>query len=104
QVVEVLRTSRTNSHRARQVGLAFLLGHEQFPELAATHRQRVIRLLKHVLGERSWSSACRFLASSTPEGERFLQRKLLGHAPDAALAREALLFLAGAEVTPTHPT
>lgn len=104
QVVEVLRTSMTNGHRACEIGRAFLLGHEQFPELAATHRQRVIRLLRHVLGERSWSSACRFLASSTPEGEHFLQRKLLRYAPDAAVAREALLFLAGVAVTPTHPT
>ena len=57
QVLDVLRTSMTNRRRAREVGLAFLLGHAQFPDLAAGHRQRVIRLLKHVLGERTWSSA-----------------------------------------------
>src|SRR5262249_4793605 len=52
---------------------------------------------------RSWSSACRFLAASTPEGEHYLQRKLLRYAPDAEVAREVLLFLAGEAVTPTHP-
>lgn len=103
QVVDVLRTSMTNRRRARKVGLAFLLGHAQFPDLAAGHRQRVIGLLRHLLGERTWSSCCRYLANKPPEGEAFLQRKLLRFTADEKLARETLAFLAGVAFTPTHP-
>ncbi len=103
QVLDVLRTSMTNRRRAREVGLAYLLGHPQFPDLAAGHRQRLIGLLRHLLGERTWSSCRRFLANTSPEGEAFLQRKLLRFAADARLARETLAFLAGVAFTPTHP-
>jgi hypothetical protein len=103
QVLDVLRTSMTNRRRAREVGLAFLLGHAQFPDLAAGHRQRLIRLFRHLLGERTWSSCCRYLANKPPEGEAFLRRKLLRFATDETLARETLAFLAGVAFTPTHP-
>jgi hypothetical protein len=103
QVLDVLRTSMTNRRRAREVGLAFLLGHAQFPNLAAGHRQRLIRLFRHVLGERTWSACCRYLANKPPEGEAFLQRKLLRFATDETVARETLAFLAGVAFTPTHP-
>ncbi len=104
-IVEVIREQRINRNRARDLALAFLLGHEQFPTLAATKRQRIIRLLKHALGERTWSSIRRFLNESSEEGETFLQRELLRYARngDNARARETLNFLAGVEFSPSEP-
>ena len=95
-IVEVIRDRRINRNRARDLVLAFLLGHEQFPILAATKRQRTIRLLKHALGERTWSSVKRFLNESSEEGEAFLQRELFRYAwnGDIKRAREVLNFLA----------
>jgi hypothetical protein len=102
QVIEVIRDQRINRSRARELVLAFLLGHEQFPMLAATKKQRVIRLLKHAMGERTWSSTRRFLAETGEDGEIFLQRELLHYAwnGDAARVREVLSFLSGIEFSP----
>jgi len=105
QVLGVVRDLRVNRSRARELVLAFLLGHEQFASLAAIKRQRLAQLLKHVLGERTWSALKRTLASATPEGETFLQREVLRYAwnGDGARAREVLCFLAGVPFSPTHP-
>jgi hypothetical protein len=105
EVVAVIRERRINRSRARDLMLAFLIGHEQFPQMAATRKQRITHLLKHALGEQTWSAAKRFLANSTPEGESFLQRELLRYAwhGDTARAREVLCFLAGVPFKPTDP-
>lgn len=105
RVISVIRDERVNRSRARELLLSFLIGHEQFPALAATKRQRVIRLLKHALGERTWSSVKRSLASNTVEGEAFLQRMVLRYArhDDHTRARETLNFLAGVSFTPDDP-
>src|SRR5579862_3352739 len=104
-IVAVIREQRINRSRARDLMLAFLIGHEQFPLMAATRKQRITHLLKHALGEHTWSSARRFLATSTPEGEAFLQRELLRYAwnGDVTRAREVLCFLAGVPFKPTDP-
>lgn len=104
-IIEVIRERRINRNRARDLVLAFLLGHEHFPTLAATKRQRIIRLLRHTLGERTWSSVRRFLTEKSEEGETFLQRELLRYAwnGDGARAREALNFLAGVEFSSNEP-
>ncbi|MBE3561980.1 MAG: VWA domain-containing protein [Ktedonobacteraceae bacterium] len=103
QVLGVIRDLRINRSRARELVLAYLFGHEQLPEIAAVRRQRLARLLRHVLGERTWSSVRRFLATPTPEGEQFLQREILRYAwnSDVARAREVLCFLAGVPFDPT---
>lgn len=105
EIVAVIRERRINRSRARDLMLAFLIGHEQFPLMAATRKQRITHLLKHALGEQTWSSVKRFLANSTPEGETFLQRELLRYAwgGDTARAREVLCFLAGVPFKPTDP-
>jgi hypothetical protein len=103
-VADVIRQRRINNRRAREIGLQLLIGHEQFPQLAAARRQRVTLLLKHLLGERTWSSVRRFLAQPSEVGEKFLQRELLHYAPDPAIARETLCFLAGVPFDPTDPT
>ncbi len=104
-IIEVIRERRINRNRARDLVLAFLLGHELFPTLAATKRQRIVRLLRHALGERTWSSIRRFLSGNSEEGELFLQRELLRYAwnGDSVRLREALNFLAGIEFTPHVP-
>ncbi|WP_052891246.1 VWA domain-containing protein [Thermogemmatispora carboxidivorans] len=103
-VADVIRQRRINNRRAREIGLQLLIGHEQFPQLAATRRQRVTLLLKHLLGERTWSSVRRFLAQPSEVGEKFLRRELLHYAPDPEVARETLCFLAGVPFNPTDPT
>jgi hypothetical protein len=103
-VADAIRQRRINNRRAREIGLQLLIGHEQFPQLAAARRQRVTLLLKHLLGERTWSSVRRFLAQPSEVGEKFLQRELLHYAPDPAIARETLCFLAGVPFDPTDPT
>jgi hypothetical protein len=105
KVIGVVRDLRINRSRAREMVLAFLLGHEQFPVLAAIKRQRLAHLLKHVLGERTWSAIKRALASTTPEGEAFLQREVLRYAwdGDVARTREVLCFLTGVPFEATHP-
>ena len=105
RVISVIRDERINRSRARELLLGFLIGHEQFPALAATKRQRIVRLLKHALGEQTWSSVKRFLAGTTLEGEAFLQRMVLRYAwnSDTMRAREVLSFLAGVACTPRDP-
>ncbi len=105
QILTVVRDLRINRSRARELVLSFLIGHEQFPGLAAVKRQRVGHLLKHVLGERSWSAIKRALAAAIPEGEHFLQREVLHYASngDTARAREVLCFLTGVPFSPQHP-
>ncbi|MBX5455355.1 MAG: VWA domain-containing protein [Thermogemmatispora sp.] len=103
-VADVIRQRRINNRRAREIGLQLLIGHEQFPQLAAARRQRVTLLLKHLLGERTWSSVRRFLAQPSEVGEKFLQRELLHYAPNPAIARETLCFLAGVPFDPSDPT
>ena len=51
--------------------------------------------MKHLLGERTWSSVRRSLEIRSPEGDRFLDRVALRFASDAGAAREVLCFLAG---------
>jgi hypothetical protein len=130
QVLEAVRRVRRNGRRARGLGLAFLLGHERLAELAAGHRGRLVRLLKHLLGERTWASVARALRKgavsdrppSRPAGllsrlfgreaprapadpEAFLRRTVLRYARDPATAREALLVLAGdAAFEPAEPS
>lgn len=128
QVLEAVRQSRRNGGRARVLGLSFLLGHEQLAKLAATHRTRLVRLLRHLLGERTWSSVVRCLrtgavsdrAAESPgllarwlghkpsrqaaDPEAFLNQTVLRFARDPATAREALRVLAGDDtVQPTDP-
>jgi hypothetical protein len=103
QVIGVIYDLRINRSRARELVLNYVLGHELLPELAAIKRQRVSHLLRHVLGERTWSSMRRFLANPTPEGEQFLQREVLRYAwkGDVARLREVLCFLTGVPFTAT---
>ncbi len=95
RVLDGLRQRRLNGRRVRGIGLAALVGHSRFVELCAHHRQRVVRILRHLLGERTWSSVARFLAERTPEGDQFVQTNVLRFAADSNGAREALGFLAG---------
>jgi len=103
QVLDVLPARRINLRRGRTLLLELVLGHDQLALLAATHRKRLVRLLKHALGERAWSAVSQHLASPTPPGDELLQRKLLRYARDAALAREVLCFLAGVTAAPHDP-
>ncbi len=104
QLLTIVRDLRINRSRARELVLTFLIGHEQFPDLAAIKRQRLGHLLKHVLGERTWSAVKRALAYTTPEGETFLQREVLHYARNgnSALVREVLCFLTGVPFNPSH--
>jgi hypothetical protein len=124
-VIEAVRLAGCNGRSARGLGLSFLLGHERLAGLAATRRTRLVRLLAHLLGERTWSSGVRCLrtgaatgpAAPRPRGllppdlvvrlfarkpptraadpEAFLRRAVLRYAPDPAAARAALRVLAG---------
>lgn len=104
-VLDVIRDLRINRSRARELVLEALLGHEHLPTLAAVKRQRVAHLLRHVLGERTWSSIKRSLAHETSEGEVFLQREMLRYAwqGDRARLREILCFLSGVPFNVTQP-
>ncbi|HET8846205.1 MAG TPA: vWA domain-containing protein [Ktedonobacteraceae bacterium] len=104
-IVSVIQDLRINRSSARELVLESLLGHEQLPALAAIKRQRMAHMLRHVLGERTWSSIKRFLAHGTPEGERFLQREILRYAwqGDQARLRETLCFLGGVPFNVTLP-
>lgn len=97
QIVELVSDLRLNGHRARALVLSFLLGHPQFVLFAATRKKRIVRLLKHSLGERTWSSVRRALAETSPEGETLLAREVLCYVQEdrrqSVLA--ALTFLAG---------
>ncbi|HEY4389495.1 MAG TPA: hypothetical protein VGN34_34070 [Ktedonobacteraceae bacterium] len=104
-VLDGIRTRKINGRRAHDLVLTFLLGHEQFATLAATRKHYVTRLIRHALGERTWSAARRALAERSTEGEALLQRELLRFSPESELARvrEALSFLAGVTFTPAEP-
>lgn len=104
EVVEALPLHRLNGRRARQVGLALLLGGPHLARWAATRRRRMIRLLRHLLGERTFSAVGRALTPpATTETERFLRRAVLRFAADVGLARQALAFLTGVKIELTHP-
>ena len=94
-VLDGLRLRRLNGRRVRELGLIAIVGHVRLAELAANHRVRLVRIFKHLLGERTWSSVRRFLEVVSPEGDCFLDAKVLRFASDADAAREALCFLAG---------
>ena len=94
-VVDVVVARRINSSRARMLLRGVLIDDTLLTELAPTHRQRLIRVLTHLLGEQTWYAIERHLASPTPEGEALLTRALLRGAPDPVRLREALCFLAG---------
>ena len=94
-VLDGLRVRRLNGRRVRALGLAALVGHSRFAELAANHRLRLVRIFKHLLGERTWSSVRRHLEITSDEGDRFLRASVLRFADDVDAAREAICFLAG---------
>jgi hypothetical protein len=103
RVLEVLVERATNRHRARKLGLSVVLGHADLPDLAAARRQRVVRLLKHLVGEKTWSAVRRALKpGANGNSERLLQRTFGGCVPpgQVATAREALAFLAGSTSEP----
>jgi hypothetical protein len=102
RTLEVLVQQQINRHRACKLALSVVLNHPQLAELAATRRQRLTRLLKHLVGERTWSAVGRALAKPANGDEVLLQRTLWNHvAPERIeAAREALRFLAGAAVEP----
>lgn len=104
-ILTVIRDQRINRSKARELVLTGLLGHEQLPLLVANKRQRVAHLLRHVLGERSWSGIKRALARETPEGESWLQNEVLHYAwqGDQARLREVLCFLSGVPFTASLP-
>jgi hypothetical protein len=100
QVLDGLHQHRLNGRRVRELGLCALLGRQRIAELAAAHRLRLVRVLKHLLGERTWASVCRFLELPSPIGERFLHRAVLRFAANPELVREVLCFLAGLGLDP----
>jgi len=95
RMLDGLRRRRLNGRRVRELGLASLVPRPHFAQVAAHHRTRVVRIFKHLLGERTWSSIRRFLTVATPDGDRFVHAKVLRFAADTAKAREVLCFLAG---------
>jgi hypothetical protein len=103
RVLEVLPEHGINRHRSQKLGLSVLLGHAELPELAATRRHRLARLLRHLVGERTWSAVRRALRpGANGNGERLLQRTFWGcvRPHQIATAREALAVLAGVAVEP----
>jgi hypothetical protein len=103
-VLGVLAERRINCRRARRLGLALVLNHPDLPELAAARRNRLARLLRHLLGECSWSGVRRALEPQTNgRGQVFLEKLLGRYAPVTPAVREALAVLTGAPVEPTHP-
>ena len=61
QVLDGLRDRRLNGRRVRELGLRALVGRPGtqelggLTELAAAHRLRLVRVFKHLLGERTWA-------------------------------------------------
>jgi hypothetical protein len=103
RALEVFVHCATNRHRARRLGLAVVLGHADLPELAAARRHRLVRLLKHLVGERTWSAVRRALRPGADgDGDRLLRRTFWDCVPPSqvAAARDALAFLAGAAAEP----
>lgn len=105
QVISIIQDLRINRSSARELILAYLLGHELLPELAAIKRRRLSRLFRHALGEQTWSSVRRFLTTPGTIGEQFLQRELFHYAwnGDKARAHEILCFLTGVPFNATLP-
>jgi hypothetical protein len=107
RTLEVLADRRINRHRARTLALAVVLNHPGLAELAATRRQRLVRLLKHVVGERTWSAVRRALRPGTNgTSERLLARTFWGRvtAERVPAVREALTVLAGVTLLPGEET
>lgn len=103
RTLEALAQRGVNRHRARKLCLSVLLGHAELPEIAATRRYRVARLLKHLVGERTWSAVRRALRpGANGNSEQLLQRIFWRFVPPQQIAtvREALAFLAGVSVEP----
>jgi hypothetical protein len=84
-ILEGIRCSRRSGRRARSLGLSFLLAHDRLAELASSRRTRLVRLLKHLLGERTWSSAVRCLCTGAPGA--LVRPKQSGFLPAALLER-----------------
>ena len=103
QVLDGLRTRRINGQRARRVGLTALLEHERLAELAASHRKRLAQIIRHLVGEQTWSSVRRFLKTPSIEGNEFINRVVLRFAADVDKAREVLCFLAGLGLDAAQP-
>lgn len=105
EALEALSVHRLNGRRARRAGLALLLAHPLLTRWAATRRRRLMRLLRHLLGERSFAAVGRALAApaSSEVDQRYLRRTVLRHAADPELARQALCFVTGAETTFEDP-
>ncbi len=103
EVVEALALRRPNGRHARQVGLSALLGSPHLARWAATRRRRMIRLLRHLLGERTFTALGRALASSAAQDEGYARRVALRFAADQGEARQALTFLTGVEADLSHP-
>lgn len=82
-LLDALRWTHRNGRFARSLGLSFLLGHERFAELAATRRTRLVKLLRHLLDERTWSSVVRCVrtgavnAQARPKRPRLLPAAIL---------------------------
>jgi hypothetical protein len=79
-----VRLDHPGAFRSRTLLRALLIEDGLLPQLAPTHRQRLIRVLTHLLGEQTWYGIERHLASPTPEGE-------------------ALYFLAGVPIEAQDP-
>lgn len=102
-LLESLRLYRKSGRRARSIGLRALLGHSGLAEYAASSRNRAARLLKHLLGERTWSSIVRALgevrfsqnSESVRRSNRFLRRTVLKFTNGNFAAIETLQFVAG---------
>jgi hypothetical protein len=103
-ILEAIRCRHQSGRWARNLGLSFLLGHDRLAELAATKRTRLVRLLKHLLGERTWSSAVRCLrkgaAGAAARQERpglfpaaLLERLLSGKRPEHKELKSPEVFL-----------
>ncbi|KOR33043.1 hypothetical protein TI05_03545 [Achromatium sp. WMS3] len=94
QLIDILPKLKVNCSRIRNLGMNYLLGHESFATLAATKSLRIQRLLKHFLGERTWSACKRFLKNPGTHGKKFLHHKLWRYANNIETTHEALCFLA----------
>jgi hypothetical protein len=102
-VLEVIVRRRVNCHRAVRLGLFVLLNHAGLVELAATRRHRTARLLRHLLGEKVWSSVRTALRpGGNGHGAAVLDRFVWAHvaAENRDAVREALAVLAGTPVEP----
>jgi hypothetical protein len=95
QVLDGLCHSPPGNRYARQLGLRALVGHARFAELATQDQPRLTRLLRDLLGRRTWTAVRRQLRTPSEEGDRILHRGVLRFAADPETARDVLSFLAG---------